>query len=192
MMTQGPLNEDEIEWIDEVLAKYGTPDSVIDAAELDGLLTALLSVRDTLDPAELWPALWGGHELPQWENEAEKVRFEGLVYQHQSDIAERLAFYPTQFEPLFGTDEVDNREIVLVEEWCYGYMRGVMLTGSAELPENLRPALAVIALHGIEENVATINQMSPAAFLDSIDQIKPSVLSLYHYWQHRNTGKVLH
>lgn len=191
-MTQGPLSEDEIEWIDEVLAKYGTPDSVIDAAELDGLLTALLSVRENFEPAELWQALWGSSTLPEWETEAERVRFEGLVYQHQQDIAERLEFYPTQFEPLFGSDEVDNREIVLVEEWCYGYMRGVMLTNHVDLPEDLRPALAVIALHGIEENVVTINQMSPAAFLDSLDQIKPAVLRLYHYWQRSNSGQVLH
>ena len=191
-MTQGPLNEDEIEWIDEVLAKYGTPDSVIDAAELDGLLTALLSIDKTFEQAEFWHALWGSSELPQWENEAERVRFEALVYQHQQDIAERLEFYPTQFEPLFGSDEVDNREIVIVEEWCYGYMRGVMLAHRGELPDDLRPALAVIALHGIEDNLATINQMSPAAFLDSIDQIKPAVLSLYHYWQRRHSGQVLH
>lgn len=191
-MTQGPLNEDEIEWLDEILAKYGTPDSVIDAAELDGLLTALLSIRDTFEPIALWRALWGSHSLPAWESEAERVRFEGLVYQHQQDIAERLEYYPTQFEPLFGSDEVDNREIVLVEEWCYGYMRGVMLTEHVDLPEALRPALAVIALHGIEENIATINQMSSTAFLDSIDQIKPAVLSLYHYWQRRNSGQVLH
>lgn len=191
-MTQGPLNEDEIEWIDEVLAKYGTEDSVIDAAELDGLLTALLSVRENPGQAALWPAIWGGHELPRWESEAERVRFEGLVQQHQGDIAERLAFYPTQFEPLFGTDEVDNREIVLVEEWCYGYMRGVMLTNSVELPDNIRPALAAIALHGLEEHVTTINQMSPAAYLGSIDQIKPSVLSLYNYWQHPHSEQELH
>ncbi|WP_299999478.1 UPF0149 family protein [uncultured Cedecea sp.] len=189
-MNQGPLSEDEIEWIDEVLAKYGIPDSVIDAAELDGLLTALLSMRDSFESAELWQALWG--TLPEWESDAERIRFEALVYQHRQDIAERLEFYPTQFEPLFGSDEVDNREIVLVEEWCYGYMRGVMLTHRDDLPEELRPALAVIALHGIEENIVTINQMSPAAYLDSIDQIKPAVLSLYHYWLRRNSGQALH
>lgn len=191
-MTQGPLNEDEIEWIDQVLVKYGTPDSVIDAAELDGLLTALLSTCENFELTKLWLAIWGVDELPEWESDAERLRFEELVCQHQQDIAERLAFYPTQFEPMFGSDEVDNREIVLVEEWCYGYMRGVMLTDCVDLPEALRPALAVIALHGIEENVATINQMSPAAFLDSIDQIKPAVLSLYLHWQRRNSGQVLH
>jgi len=68
----------------------------------------------------------------------------------------------------------------------------VMLTNRVDLPEELRPDLAVIALHGIEENVVTINQMSPAAFLDSIDQIKPAVLSLYHYWQRHNSGQALH
>lgn len=191
-MTQGPLSEDEIEWIDEILEKHGTADSIIDAAELDGLLTALLSIRSTIAQAELQLALWGSDTLPAWENDAERLRFEGLVSQHQQDIAERLEFYPTQFEPLFGSEEVDGREIVLVEEWCYGYMRAVAMTRPVELPEELRPALAVIALHGIEENVAMIEQMSPSAYLGSIDQIKPAVLSLYHYWQRHSSNRALH
>ena len=191
-MSHGPLSEDEIEWIDEILAKYGSEDAVIDAAELDGLLTALLSMGTKIEPAAEWLMIWGSSGAPQWESEAERQRFEDLVTQHQQDIAERLEHYPEQFEPLFGSDEADNREIVLVEEWCYGYMRGVMSAELSELPPSVRSAFAAIALHGTEEHVATLNQMSPEAFIDSIDQIKPAALALYHHWHRHNSSHVLH
>jgi len=191
-MTQGPLSEEEIEWIDEVLLKHGTSQSVIDAAELDGLLTGLLSLPQNFEPLAVWQAIWGSNDLPEWHSESEQTRFEALVYQHMADIAERLEYYPTQFEPLFGTDEVDNREIVLVEEWCYGYMRAVILANKTALVEELQPALSAIALHGVEENISIINKMSAEEYLDSIDQIKPSVLRLYAYWHQQNGSHALH
>lgn len=191
-MTQGPLTEDEIEWIDDVLSKYGTGSSVIDVAELDGLLTGLLSLPNLTAIDILWPIIWGDGRLPEWASESEHQRFEALVLQHMSDISERLEYYPAQFEPMFGIDAVDNREIVLVEEWCYGYMRAVMVDKRNALAEELQPALAAIALHGVEENIELINKMSAEDYLASLDQIKPAALSLYHYWHNSGVEHPLH
>ncbi len=41
-MNTGPLNENELEWLDETLAKYATEGRYSGCAELDGLLTAIL------------------------------------------------------------------------------------------------------------------------------------------------------
>ncbi|HCH39779.1 MAG TPA: YecA family protein, partial [Enterobacter sp.] len=39
-MTEGPLNETEMEWLEETLMTYGHDDeSVMDVSELDGMLT---------------------------------------------------------------------------------------------------------------------------------------------------------
>ena len=48
MMKEGPLTEKELEWLDEMLEKYGSEDSIVDVAELDGLLTAVLSGPKTI------------------------------------------------------------------------------------------------------------------------------------------------
>jgi uncharacterized protein len=69
-----------------------------------------------------------------------------------NDIAERLSDYPDQFEPVFGENEVEGQHFTVVEEWCFGYMRGVGLTDWSTLPEALKPDLDAIALHGTEEN----------------------------------------
>lgn len=191
-MTQGPLNEDEIVWLDDVLMQYGTAHSVIDVAELDGLLSAVLSGPKVTDPATVLRAVWGGDVEPEWETEEELTRFNVLVFQHMNDIAERLAEYPEQFEPLFGTSEVDNREITIVEEWCYGYMRGVSLEQWPALPAALQPALDAIALHGLEENQAKFENLTPEAFWASIEAIKPAALELYAYWHSQRAGGALH
>lgn len=191
-MTQGPLNEDEIIWLDDILLKYGTAHSVIDVAELDGLLTALLSGPKVTEPATVLRAVWGGDVEPEWESKEELTRFSVLVFQHMNDMAERLAKYPGQFEPLFGSTEVDNREITIVEEWCYGYMRGVALESWSALPAELQSALDVIALHGLEENEAQFESLTPEAFLASIEAIKPAALALYAYWHSQRNGGALH
>ncbi len=50
-MTEGPLNESEMAWLEETLMSYGHDDaSVIDVSELDGMLTAVLSGPVVVEP----------------------------------------------------------------------------------------------------------------------------------------------
>lgn len=123
-MKTGPLNESELEWLDDILTKYNTDHAILDVAELDGLLTAVLSSPQEIEPAQWLVAVWGGADyVPRWASEKEMTRFMNLVFQHMADTAERLNEFPEQFEPLFGLREVDGSELTIVEEWCFGYMR---------------------------------------------------------------------
>lgn len=153
-MTEGPLNESEMAWLEETLMSYGHDDaSVIDVSELDGMLTAVLSGPVVVEPDTWLVAVWGGEKyIPRWKNDREMNRFIDLCFKHMNDIAERLSEYPDQFEPMFGYNDVDGQSYTVVEEWCYGYMRGVSLTDWSALPEELKADLDVIALHGSEEN----------------------------------------
>ena len=183
-MNQGPLNEKELEWLDELLAKYGHDASVLDVSELDGMLTAILSGPREIEPAVWLMALWGGEKhIPRWTNEREMTRFMNLTFQHMNDIADRLNDAPEQFEPLFGYREEEGEEYMVVEDWCYGYMRGVALDDWSSLPESLKPALDAIALHGREDNVAQLEQMTPEAYAESQAAIGPAALQLWRYWQ---------
>lgn len=182
-MKTGPLNDKELEWLEDVLMKYGDESSILDVAELDGLLTAVLSSPRLIEPSEWLVAVWGGQDkVPRWASEKEMERFMMLSFQHMDDIATRLEEYPEQYEPLFGIRDVDGQELTIVEEWCFGYMRGVALCDWSSLPEALKPALAAIELHGSEENFERLDAFSPEAFEASIEAIKPAVLALYNYW----------
>ncbi|UZQ66098.1 UPF0149 family protein [Enterobacter kobei] len=46
----GPLIDREIDWLEEVLLKYGNDDSVLCFSELDGFLTAVVSGPNTISP----------------------------------------------------------------------------------------------------------------------------------------------
>jgi len=181
-MQQGPLTAEELEWLDDILAQYGTDDAVLDASELDGLLTAVLSAPETISPERLQVMIWGGeNHFPAWDT-VDQERFNGLVTQHLNDIAERLRDYPEQFEPLFGTSSVEDLEVTIVEEWCIGYMRGVELSDWSALPEHLQPALHAIALHGREENFAELEKMTAEEFEQSVESIRHAALELAGNW----------
>lgn len=183
-MTEGPLNENELQWLEETLMSYAQGDeSILDVAELDGLLTAVLSGPLVVEPDNWLVAIWGGQKnIPRWKNDREMDRFINLCFQHMNDIAERLSNYPDQFEPVFGENDVEGRSFTVVEEWCFGYMRGVNLTDWSALPETLKADLDAIALHGTEENFTRLDEMDEEEFTDSVDAIRPAALRLYNYW----------
>lgn len=183
-MAEGPLNENELQWLEETLMSYAHGDeSILDVAELDGLLTAVLSGPVVVEPDNWLVAIWGGEKnIPRWKNDREMDRFINLCFQHMNDIAERLSAYPDQFEPVFGENEVEGRQFTVVEEWCFGYMRGVGLTDWSALPEVLKADLDAIALHGTEENFTRLDEMDEDQFTHSVDAIRPAALRLYDYW----------
>lgn len=182
-MKEGPLTEKELQWLDEMLDKYGSEASIVDVAELDGLLTAVLSGPRTIEPSEWLVALWGGEKhIPKWSNEREMNRFMELCFQHMNDIADRLADFPEQFDPLFGVRETEGQDFTVVEEWCFGYMRGVALSDWSSLPEALQPALGAIALHGKEENFPQLENLSPEEMEERFAAIRPAALALHDYW----------
>lgn len=179
-MQQGPLTEEQLEWLDDILMKYSTEESLVDASELDGMLTAIVSSPVTVPPEEWLPAIWGGEDqMPEWESEEEFRRFHDLLSQHMNDIVDRLTEYPEQFEPLFGINTVDGKEFTVVEEWCFGYMKGVDLGDWSSLPASLQPALLVIALHGREENFARLEKLTVEEYNISVEAIRPAAISLH-------------
>lgn len=182
-MKTGPLTESELEWLDETIAKYASDASIIDVSELDGMLTAILSSPLEIEPAEWMFAVWGGADhVPHWATDRERDRFVNLTLQHMSDIADRLNDYPDQFEPLFGTRDEEGQELTIVEEWCYGYQRGVRLSDWSGLPQEQQTALGCIALHGDEEKSAALEGFSADQYLESVDKIRPAALALFDYW----------
>lgn len=46
-----PLTEREIDWLEEVLLKYGNDDSILCFSELDGFLTAIVSGPNMISPS---------------------------------------------------------------------------------------------------------------------------------------------
>ncbi|MFV8201490.1 aromatic amino acid transport family protein, partial [Enterobacter cloacae complex sp.6700005] len=65
---------------------------------------------------------------------------------------------------------------------CVVFGCGVALTDWSSLPEALEADLAVIALHGTEENSEKLDALTEEEYMASIESIQPAALRLYNYW----------
>jgi uncharacterized protein len=190
-----PLDHEELARLDEFLlnriddetgdriAAAGGDEGILDASELDGFLTALVSSPHVIVPSRWFPAIWGAQE-PIWESAEQFQEIFGLIVRQQNVIAATLLHDPGAFEPMFGEREVEGKTYLIVDEWCHGYMRGVVLdadvwsAGGTDVQELLWP----IQLWGTEEGWKRIGAMSDADQARARKAIPQSVRALYTYW----------
>ena len=128
-MTATPLNDDEYDTLDDLLAAMG--DQAMDVAKLEGYLTAL--VAGPAGPAQqAWlPAVWGGAD---GNDEAA-----ALVLRHHDYMRTWLAKDPASFEPIYECGGTWT-----VEAWCEGFLAGIGLAPDAWAPLRAsQPALLV-------------------------------------------------
>lgn len=178
-----PLNEAESDWLDEILLEYGGDNSLLGLSDLDGYLTALVSGPQAVMPSVWMPTLWGGVEhAPKWKSAKEFQRFTTLVMQHMNSIVYELMNVPEQYQALFMHSTGSEPPVLIAEEWAFGYMRGVDLGAWPALPADIQVHLDAIALHGREENLERMGELSLEAHQRSIAAIEPAVRALHAYW----------
>jgi hypothetical protein len=59
-MNAEPLTEAKLNFINEILLKYGNDDAVLDVSDVDDFLTAIASGPESVMPSRWFPELWGG------------------------------------------------------------------------------------------------------------------------------------
>lgn len=184
-MQETPLNNDELDYLDEVLQAFGNDASILDVNELDGFLTALVTSPGHIPMAFWYPAIWGGEEkVPELEDEDEADQIEELLKRMKDSLAAQLQRDADGFTALFYEGDFEGRTITVVEEWCFGFMRGMQLGQWPELPQTQQRWLDCIALHGDEANFPRLEAMSLDEHQQSVEAIEPAVRELYA-WFHR-------
>jgi uncharacterized protein len=192
-----PLDEEEIEWLDRFLLdrvdddawREGMDEGTIDFSELDGLFTALVSGPLVLPPSRWLPAVWGDFE-PVWDSEADFQRVLTLMIRHMNSIAACLIDQPSAFEPLFFEREVEGKAVMVVDEWCEGYCRGVELaqedwrTGGAEIASLLGPIYGFAeasgwSAHDRGEETEALQR-----------EIAPNVRAIHAFWLSRRIASL--
>jgi uncharacterized protein len=166
-----PLSDDELDRLETILLERVDEDAVTDDAdegvlgvsELDGLLTAVVSGPVTIVPSRWLPAVWGDFE-PTWNNLEEYQEFMSLVLRHMNDIAAALVQEPQTFEPIYLENVVSGDAVVIVDEWCQGYLRGVALAA-----DEWDAAGACVATRGAERAV-------PLRQRQEVQEVLPAVM----------------
>jgi uncharacterized protein len=177
--------------VEEITEAGGDP-GIVDMAELDGFLTALISGPNVIAPSKWLPAMWGAAAAPAWMTEDDYRQVLDLLLRYNNMIASALLEDPESFEPVFAeydSDEPGETEVTL-DEWCRGYLRGVELDPDAwraceaEIAEFLQP----IKTWGTDEGSSLLSTMTDAEREAAPDKITHSVRALYTFWRERSAA----
>ena len=189
-----PPTDDELNYLDSVLINRVDEDSVTEdsdlgilcVSELDGFLTAIVSGPETVVPSRWLSAVWGDFE-PTWDSIDEANRFMELVFRLMNFNAVVLIEEPESFEPLFLEKDCNGKTVLVVDEWCEGFLRGVELTreqwaaGGKEVDELMLPILGFCEA----SSWAAHDLPDPIAAEQAQHEIAPSVRAIHAYWLER-------
>jgi uncharacterized protein len=174
---------------------------ITDVIELEGFLTALVIGPNTVSPTLWLPKVWGGR-TPKFKDIAEVNRFVALVMGLYNDIAFTFDQAPQTFRPTFYESRVKGRRVVIVDEWCFGFLKGMRLDARGwkplkrERPELLKPIELFGSPAGWRECEAGVDEKMHRRWSP---KVTPAVRAIHAYWiphrivQHREAlGEKFH
>ena len=174
------LSEKELTRLEDLLITYGNDYSVLNLAELNGFFTALASSPTAVLPEQWLPAVAGG-KVPKFKKPAHEEAYTALMLRYASQVARELAEHLDRFQPLFEESEGEEGPTIILEEWCFGYMRGTQVADWSELPPEQDRLLKAISLHGLEDNFELLDAMSFDEHQACVPQVVEAARALYRY-----------
>ena len=189
-----PLSDREIEQLEDFLLNRIADDvntmdmdeGIFDISSLDGFFTAIVSGPVLVAPSQWIAAIWGDFE-PQWETEKDFEVIFSLLMRHMNGITGHLMSEPESFEPLFLERVVDGVTHTIVDEWCFGYLKGVELcqdqwnTHDAEMT----PLLDPIMMFATELGWDRLDTMSETEVDTTRRAITSNVKKIHAFWLQR-------
>ena len=70
----------------------------------------------------------------RWDSPEQAKRMTGLVMRHMNDIIWQLTEEPEHYAPLLFEHDHEDGLVLVIDEWCTGFIRGAMLDGEAWEP----------------------------------------------------------
>ena len=188
----GPLSESELDMLDQLLMETLRLENAMDISMLDGFLTAIVIGPNVIPPSAWIPWVWdceAGKAKPYFKNEKIAKRTYELIFRHMNDIARTLHEAPADYEPLLMENSHHGDPIPIIDEWCYGFMRGVAMDSIHWAPlTTSRPELfKTLRLYGTEEGFAELqikkyslrhHKTLARGLADTVQQIHAHWLSL--------------
>jgi len=194
-----PLTDQELDRLEQLLldrvdedaVTESSDEGVLDVSELDGLFTAIVSAPATVPPSQWLPVVWGDFE-PTWRDLQDFEDVLSLLVRHMNDIAVRLISDPDEFEPMYLERVMDGDRVLVVDEWCEGYMRGVALSADAweAAPPHVADLLAPILAYTTATNWSAHDIADPDEADRVRDSIALNVRAIHAYWFARRGGAV--
>ena len=189
-----PLDDFEYDELESFLLDLESDAAVFNISEFDGFVTALISGPEPVAPEEWMPVIWGGgRRPPKLKKPGGFARIAELMLRHFNTTAATLQHDPEQFEPWFMENEVSGRIYPVVDDWCIGYMKAVMLrpeawrVDEAEMVERLAP----ISLFSSEDAWDFLEQLADRHVEYLQNEIAPVARALYAFWLQQRSACTL-
>ncbi|VAW51004.1 hypothetical protein MNBD_GAMMA06-1001 [hydrothermal vent metagenome] len=186
-----PLSDAEFNWLEDFLLNRIDDDTdtldmdegIFCISELDGLLTAVVSGPVMLSPSQWLPQVWGDFE-PEFDSAEEFEKVLMLMMRHMNNIVSLLMEQPQDFEPMFLVHDVDGETHTIVDEWCEGYMRGVMLTEEQWQLQNIDMKILITPITAFqgEQAFITHDQYNSQQIRNLQQAIISNVREIHAYW----------
>jgi len=180
-----PLDDFEFDELETFLASLESDASIMNISEFDGFITAVVSGPESIPPDEWLPVVWGGREQPSaLENLDDFERISGLMMRHMNTTAVTLMDDPEAYDPWFMENEVKGKVYLVVDDWCIGYMKAVMLRPAAwrlEDPEIL-DLLSPIPLFTTSEGWDLLEQLADRHIEYLQKQVAPAARLVHERW----------
>ena len=176
------FSDDDFERLNAWLLKRAR--GICDIVTLEGFLTAIVIGPDMISPM-LWLSKVSGKGKPQFKDLEEFNYFTTLVMGLYNEIVGCFEQDPATFEPSFYERRFDDQTVVIVDEWCEGFIKGMRLDTAGweplkrERPELLKP----IELFGTRAGWRKLEESGEAAMHATWSvRIAPAVREIYAYW----------
>ena len=186
-----PLSEAEIEWLDDFLFDRIDEDidtgdrdeGVLCISELDGLFTAVVSGPVMLSPSQWLPQVWGDFE-PTFDSADDFEKVMSLMIRHMNGISSLLMEQPQDFEPMFLHSATGDESDMIVDEWCEGYMRGVLLAVQQWQLDSIDMNILITPINAFHGDQATLthDQFNEQEIVNLQQAITPNVREIHAYW----------
>jgi uncharacterized protein len=180
-----PLDDFEYDELESFLLELESETAVFNISEFDGFVTALISGPEPISPEEWMPVIWGGSRRPpKWKKPGGFARIAELMLRHYNTTAAMLQNDVEQYEPWFMENEVNGHVYPVVDDWCIGYMKAVMLrpeawrVDEAEMVERLAP----ISLFSAPDAWDFLEQLADRHVEYLQNDIAPVARALYEFW----------
>ena len=156
---------------------------ITDIVELEGFLTAIVIGPSTLMPMAWLPKVWGGKQL-KFKSLEEMNQFMALIMGYYNDIVQCLERDPERFQPTFYESKFEGKRVIVVDEWCFGLLKGVRVDAAGwkplkkERPDLLRP----IQLFGSPAGWNEISASDPVALHRQWSpKVTPAVRAIHQF-----------
>jgi uncharacterized protein len=186
------FSEDDFEQLSAWLLKRAR--GIFDIVTLEGFLTAIVIGPASISPMLWLPKVWGRGK-PQFRNLEELNRFEALVMGLYNEIAGCFEHDPAAFEPSFYESPLNDRTVIIVDEWCDGFVKGMRVDAPGwKLLRAARPdLLEPMELFGTRAGWRRLEQGGEEAMHAKWSvRIAPAVREIHAYWlPHRRANLTL-